>query len=124
MHEGWSMDYLKVNCVCEWSYWLQSVMLLTKHNTQLLSLNMMEGLSRISGMVGMLEWLDSHKYYHLPLSKYKLKGLQLWIFINVILESLSWLDSEIPELILVIPVYQNLYIVWLILYGKILTIQK
>ena len=93
--------------LCKWSYWLQSVMLLTKHNTQLLSLNMMEGLSRISGMEGMLEWLNSHKYYHLPLSKYKLEGLQLWIFINVILKSLSWFwdtwidsrDSCLPKLV-------------------------
>ena len=35
------------------------------------------------------------------------RGPQLWIFVNVILESLdSWLDSEIPKLIYVIPIYQ------------------
>ena len=35
------------------------------------------------------------------------RGPQLWIFVDVILESLdSWLDSEIPESIFVIPVYQ------------------
>ena len=35
------------------------------------------------------------------------RGPQLWIFIDVILESSDfWLDSEIPESILVIPVYQ------------------
>ena len=35
------------------------------------------------------------------------RGPQLWIFVDVILESLDfWLDSEIPESILVIPVYQ------------------
>ena len=31
------------------------------------------------------------------------RDLQLWILIEVILE--SWLDSEIPELIFVIPAY-------------------
>ena len=36
-----------------------------------------------------------------------LRSPQLWIFVDVILESLdSWLDSEIPELIFVIPIYQ------------------
>ena len=37
----------------------------------------------------------------------KSRGPQLWIFVDVILESLdSWLDSEIPKSIFVIPVYQ------------------
>ena len=35
------------------------------------------------------------------------RGPKLWIFADVILKSLdSWLDSEISELILVIPIYQ------------------
>ena len=35
------------------------------------------------------------------------RGPQLWIFVDMILESLDfWLDSEIPESILAITVYQ------------------
>ena len=41
--------------------------------------------------------------YNVPVAR----GPQLWIFIDVILASLdSWLDSDIPELILVIPIYR------------------
>ena len=37
----------------------------------------------------------------------KLTSLQLWIFFGMILESLdSWLNSKIPDLILVIAIYK------------------
>ena len=42
-----------------------------------------------------------------PSTRGRPRGPQLWIFVDVILESLeSWLDSEIPELIFVIHIYQ------------------